>query len=120
MNCKILQKSIRLFILAGDSYAVLQKADLESQTLTNRVASQFYYSFMPLAGILLFGSSRRQRGRSVLLAFLYLLPVVITACGGGGRGGSSAGTNPELGTYTIQFKIPPRHNPTLSPLPLEV
>jgi hypothetical protein len=68
------------------------------------MASQFYYSFLPLAGILLFaGNSRKQRGRWLLLALLCVLPLVMTACGGGG-GGSSPGTNPELGTYTIQVQ----------------
>ena len=69
------------------------------------MARQFYYSFMPLAGILLFaGSSRKRRGRWMLLALFCVLPLVMTACGGGGGGGSSSGTNPELGTYTIQVQ----------------
>ncbi|MFY9659075.1 MAG: hypothetical protein WAJ97_00530, partial [Terriglobales bacterium] len=62
------------------------------------IAPQLFAVFFPLAGILLLGAkSRKQRVRSMLLAFIGVLLLTLMACGGGG---SSPGST----TYTIKIQ----------------
>ena len=62
------------------------------------IAPQLFAVFFPLAGILLLGAkSRKQRVRSMLLAFIGVLLLTLMACGGGG---SSSGST----TYTIKIQ----------------
>ena len=67
------------------------------------LAPQFCLGFMPITGILLIGGKRNRK--LLRLAVLSVLLLTLIGCGGGSSSGAAtSGSNPEVGTYTIQIQ----------------
>jgi len=73
------------------------------------------FALMPLGGIFVIAMPRKRPGRWLGLAFAGIMLVLLSACGSS-NSGSTSGTNPETGTYTVQVLGTTAAQPTPTPI----